>query len=141
MAICNRDKGTAEQYQVVHMNVGALAVSATREIWVAPFPCTVSAAYAMAATISGAPSYSLQVNRFIVGTGATTITGLAADQAVAAFSTSGLATITLATSGSTLRSLVKGDCIEIVSNAADSAFADLLISLQIQKTQDILSIF
>jgi hypothetical protein len=141
MPICNRDKDASEQKEVIKINVGAMATGVTREAWVAPWPCTVEAIYAFAATISGAPTILAKVNRFIVGTGATSITGMAPAYAVKNYTTSGLASLSLAASGSTLLALNAKDCVEITSAGSNAAFADLIVMFQVKKTQDILSHF
>lgn len=141
MAIINRSKDTYEQYEVVNFQIGALATDVTKEFYVVPWPCQAIEAHAVAVGLSGAPTYSLQVQRFIVGTGATVITGLAADQAVGAFGTSGVVELTMATSGSTLLNLEAKDVIEIVSATADTAVTGFNLALVLKKTQDVLSFF
>ena len=140
MAICNRDKGTNEQRQVVHFNVGALATGVTREVWVAPWPFTIEAVYYYAQGLSGAATVSLQTSRWVAG-GATVYTAFAPDQATQAYSTSGLVGLSLVASGSTLLNGMAKDCIELVSATADTAHADLCLAIQVKRTQDVLSFF
>lgn len=140
MAIVNRDKDSSEQYQVVNFPAGAVATGSTREVWVAPFPCTISAIKAMAAGLSGAPQALVKINRFIVGTGVTAITVHAA-QAIPAFSTSGLFGLSLPASGSTLLNMTANDVLEITTSGSNTAFGDLNLAVKVQKTQDILSFF
>lgn len=141
MGICNRDKDASEQKFCVNRRTGQIATGVTYELWTAPFPCTVSEVQVAAAGLSGAPQWKLQTNRFVIGAGVTAIQGLAAAQAIPAFSTSGLFEMTLATAGSTLLKLEAGDVVEIVSSVSNTNVNDASVSLVATATQDIKSYF
>lgn len=141
MGICNRDKDASEQKFCVNRRTGQIATGVTYEYWTAPFPCTIEQVQVAAAGLSGAPQWALQINRFVVGSGATAIPGVAAAQAIPAFSTSGLFEMTLATSGSSLLKLETGDVVEIVSSVSNTNVNDSSVSLVATATQDIKTYF
>lgn len=142
MAIVNRDLDSGEKKEVVRFESGVIAAETTREVWVAPYPCTIQAVKAMVVGPTLAPTVALQTNRFIVGTGVTAITVQAAHDTTV-FSTSGLLGMSLPAAGSTLLNLAANDVVEIVTSGSTttSQMLNLYVALQVTKTQDVLSFF
>jgi hypothetical protein len=145
MAIVNRDKDSTEQYEVIKVNVGALATGVTRELWVAPWPCTIDGIKIVGTGVSGTPTVKFQVNRFIVGTGATVYVGATA-QPVTTLATSGVQGVSYmyhASLGGVTGSMYvqAKDVLELVSAGTNAALGDCLVEIKAKKTQDILSIF
>lgn len=148
MAITNRDKDASEQRIQLGCDLGAYAatvgasvgVAYSRNIFAAPFPCTVEQVKVAASGISGSPSWQLEIDRFIVGTGLTTLTGaswVAGALAVQEIGTSGLQSVSILSS----LNLEKGDILKVTTSVLDAAVADGSISLVVKSLQDIKTYF
>lgn len=97
MPIINRTLDASQQKEVIQNNftIGAGGVTAivntsTLVIGIVPYPANIIGAQMYCAGISGAPSIALYVNRFIAGTGFTSIIiGTGTSNLLAAYGTSG----------------------------------------------------
>lgn len=139
MAIVNRDKDASEQRYVFNVATGVVGVSAL--IYVGNVPC--AAQLLQVATnafgLSASPTVGVQIQRFVVGSGLTTIPLNGSSLlTISAMSTSGMQTQVLPASGATLVQLLKGDCIQLVTSTASSA-ATYVVDAVIQILQDVKS--
>ncbi len=99
------------------------------------------AARAAATGISGAPLLDLSITRFIVGSGTTSYLGGFTTLTLQAVGTSGIQSATIAVAGSTALSLLTGDVVYGSVSGQDSAVTGLAVSLVVDATQSIKTIF
>ena len=140
MAIVHRTLDSSEQRKVFQVNAGAVATGVTGILCTVPYPSVFEGAAIAAFGLSGAPNYTLTVNRFVTGAGATVITiATGTSNTPAAFGTSGIlpANMVIAASGSTLLNLLAGDVIMYLSGVANTAVTGLSISAVIRPIQDV----
>ena len=142
MAIINRSKDSSEQRRTFSTFAGAVATGVTGIIAQVPWPCTLESGQIAAFGLSGAPNYTITVNRFIAGAGATAIVVATGTSNVpSAFGTSGVAGTgasgIVMPWGSTLLQLLPNDVIMYTSGVANTAVTGLAISLVVKPTQDI----
>lgn len=138
MAIVNRTLDPSEQKKVYSASAGAVATGVTGIVAYVPGPAILNAGSIAAFGLSGAPNYSLIVNRFVVGAGATAITvGTGTSNVPSAYGTSGSFQMVLAAAGSTLLQLQANDVIMYLSGVASSAVTGLNVSVVLQPIQDI----
>lgn len=142
MAIVNRSQDASEQRKDVYSNHGALATGVTAIVHLVASPCILDAAQMAIVGMSGAPTYQLSINRFIPGSGFTSI-ALGSANAGRDFGVSGVlsAGMSLPAAGSTLLNLMANDLIEVVTGGANSAAAMASIHLVIRPIQDIKQFF
>ena len=141
MAITNRAKDVSEQRDVLQSSFQLTVTGATLFAAVIPYPATLDGVRVAAAGISGTPTYDLRVLRFIAGAGVTTIAGGATTLTGVAVGTSGIQSMVLASSGSTLLNLLAGDMITLTSGGANSAVTGLNVSVVVKALQDIKTSF
>lgn len=148
MAVVNRTLDASEQRKVFAVVNAATATGVTLNLGLVPYPSTLVEAQVAAWGLSGAPSYQLSVNRFISGTGFTTIVlATGTSNLPAEFGTSGpgafgaslfgASGMVLAASGSTLLNLLANDLLMVTSGGSNSAVKGLAIDVVIQPIQDI----
>jgi hypothetical protein len=142
MGVINRTKDATEQRKTFFYNAGAVATGVTATVMHVPYPCLLESGQIAAFGLSGAPNYTLTINRFIVGAGATAIVVATGTSNVpSAFGTSGVAA--LGTSGivmpwgSTLMSLLPNDVVMLTSGIANTAVTGLCVTLVVKPIQDI----
>lgn len=138
MAIINRGLDSSEQMKVFSYRTGAVATGVTVPAIPVPYPCVLKGAQAWAYGLSGSPTWTLKVHRFIVGTGVTYF-AVSGANALPAMGTSGVmqSGASLLASGNTLLNLMKDDVIFVESGGSNAAVADGVISVALQPTQDI----
>lgn len=141
MAIVNRSLDPSEQRKVFEAAYGAVATGVTVFVCAVPFNSTLDGIRVAAAGLSGSPTYAMTVQRFITGAGLTAITGGATTLTAVAFGTSGIQSMVMAASGSTLLNLLAGDVIALTSGAANTAVTNLSVSAVIKAVQDIKTSF
>lgn len=143
MGIVNRTLDASEQKQTYMFNwsgtSGSIAVGTTLMSAPIPSPGVLQAAVVSCQGASVVPTSSLQVVRFIPGAGVTTISGLGASFVVPAIGISGVLSVSLVASGSTLLNLLAGDCFQMI-NGVNSVVSPVL-SVVVKKTQDIATSF
>lgn len=146
MAIVNRDLDVSQQkiclQGTVATTVGASAGAAFPAVTV-PFPGLVKTIALTASGLSGAPTIALDVQRFVVGSGLTTIPYLSTTMAITAVGTSGVKVVTLAAAGSSLLQLQTGDVITVnqLFSGGNVAIAKLEVNAVVQALQDIVAYF
>lgn len=141
MAICNRDLDASEQKHEISANYGLVATSLTLPVGIVPYPANIVSARVAAVGLSGAPTGSLRIQRFITGAGATAYLGAFTTLTLTAVGTSGIQSVVTAASGSTALQLQAGDVITYVSAASNAAVDSLSVAVVIQATQDIRTYF
>jgi len=149
MGIINRAKDPTEQRVELTTNWAATATGVTLMHSIIPWACSLEAAQIAAWGLSGSPGIALYVNRFIAGTGFTTIQlASGASNFPAEFGTSGPGVfgqsifgasgmfLTNAV-GSTLNQLLANDVIVLATSVANTAVKALTVSLVVRPTQDL----
>jgi hypothetical protein len=123
MAIVNRDKDVSEQRYVFTQNTNAVVgVSALIYLGIAPCASQLLQIATNAFGLSGSPTVGAQIQRFVVGSGLTTIPLNGSSLlTITAMSTSGMQTQVLPSTSSTLMQLQKGDEIQLVTSTANTA--------------------
>lgn len=141
MAIVNRDLDVSEQVETLTVNLGAATIAgATRLLWAAPYPVTIRNVKLGVLGSSGSPILSFFNQRFIAGSGATSLTIGVSGAVGTAIGTSGLQGFSgLAVAGSTLLNLAQGDVLMLALTGANSAFSECLVEVVVKRLQDIRS--
>lgn len=148
MGILNRTEDATEQRKVLSISNAATATGVTLTLGLVPWPCTLDEAQIAAWGLSGAPSYAVAVNRFIVGTGFTTIIlATGTSNIVAEFGTSGAGAfgaslfgssgMLVPAVGSTLALLLQNDLLTVTSGVANTAAKGLAVSVVLRPIQDV----
>jgi len=142
MGVINRTKDVSEQRRTFSVAAGAVATGVTGVALHVPYPCVLESGQIAAFGLSGAPNYTLVLNRFITGAGATAITiATGTSNVPSAFGTSGVAGTgasgIVMPWGSTLLSLLPNDIIMYQSGVANAAVTGLSITLVVRPIQDI----
>ncbi len=140
MPIENRTLGTGLQKDVLEAHYAATATGATLHAAIIPYPSVLKDVKVAAAGLSGSPTVALKILRFIVGTGVTTITG-ATTLTLGSIGTSGMQSMVLEASGSTLLNLLAGDVLTLTVGASNAAVTNISVAAVIQATQDIRTVF
>ena len=138
MAIVNRDLDVTQQRYVFTNNQSAVVgVSALIHVGIVPCAAQLLQVATNAFGLSGSPTVGVQIQRFVVGAGLTTIPLNGSSLlTITALSTSGMQTQTLPASGSTLLNLLKGDDIQLVTSTANTA-ATYVVEAVVQILQDV----
>lgn len=140
MAINNRTLDPSLQRQVFQCNLGLVGTGVTVSACVIPYASTLDAVRVVANGLSGSPTIDLRVWRFIVGTGVTSIAGGATTLTAVALGTSGIQSMVLASSGSSLLNLLANDVITLTTGGANTA-ASYAVAVVVKNTQDIRTSF
>lgn len=141
MAIVNRTLDASQQQSEYVATYPLTATGVTLQLAAIPYPSTLKNVVVSAIGLSGAPTFDLRVQRFIVGTGVTSIAGGATTLTATAWGTSGVQSMVLAASGSSLLSLQAKDVLAVAVGGSNTAAANIALGVVIQATQDILSWF
>jgi len=138
MPILNRGLDSSEKIKVFQEPLGAVATGVTNPIMSVPYPSVLKGAQMWAYGLSGSPTWTLKVHRFIVGTGATYF-AVSGAQAVPAFGTSGVpqSGVSLLASGHTLLNLLADDVIMLESAGTDAAVTKGMVAIALEPIQDI----
>ncbi len=138
MAIVNRTLDVSEKRKVMQQNLGLVATGVTAIVAAVPYACTLDAMQIIACGLSGAPTYQLNVDRFIVGTGFTTIIlATGTSNTPGAYGTSGVLAAKLVASGSTLLNLLANDLLMVTSGVANTAALSLSVSVVLKPISDV----
>lgn len=142
MAIVNRDLDASQQKEVLSFNqVADIATGVTVQAVQVAYPASLLGIQVAASGVSGTPTYSFGIGRFIVGSGYTFITGGATTITARNMGASGPVAASLASAGSSLLQLQAGDVLTLVSGGSNSAVKQLSVAFVIQALQDIKSYF
>jgi len=140
MAIVNRDLDASQKNKVYSGSWTSVVTGKTLLVGPIASAGAVQAIECVAAGVSGTPTYAFTINRFIVGTGVTVITGGATTLSMATVGTSGPTAFVLA-SGSSLLAVLPNDVVQITSGGANTASDLLAIAIVVSETQDIVTKF
>ena len=137
MGIINRDKNLTEQVDNWDVQtVGVVGVSQLIQLCQVPYTGQLLKCVVSAYGLSGAPTVGLQVQRFIVGSGLTTIPLNGSSLlTISAYSTSGMLTATIPAAGNSLVQLLAGDQLQMVTSTANTA-ATYCVNSVVQCLQD-----
>ena len=146
MAIVNRDLDASEKKQDYQSKFTTAVAASAGQAYIAfkaAYPCTLKQISIAADGVSGTPSLHFALNRFIVGSGATTIPGVGATTAVLAFGTSGAVGVSMAANGSTLLNLQTNDCVLVqqLFSGGNVSAVGLEVTVVVQAAQDIKQYF
>lgn len=136
----NRTMDASEQKDLVAAEVTATVTGKDYIIHKAPRAQTITDAKCTVVGMSGAPTSTLKLQRFVVGAGLTTIS-ISGALTHTAIGTSGSQTYSLPATGSSLLALAAGDFVVATSGAANAAVEQMFVDLVVQNVQDIKSWF
>lgn len=134
--IVNRDKNITEQVDNWYSQTPTTGVSLLIQLAQVPYQGQILKITSSAYGLSGSPILGIQVQRFIVGSGLTTIPVNGSSLlTVAAFSTSGMQTHSLPAAGNSLVQLLVGDQVQFVTSGTNTA-ASYAVNVVVQCLQD-----
>lgn len=137
MAIVNRDLDSSEQRKTLQCEFGVTGTGLTLLCVQIPVAAELQAVRAAAVGLSGAPTIAFTIGRFIAGTGFTSLTGGATLLTLTAFGTSGIQTMAVNASGSSLTALQAGDVLQLTTAGTNAAVAALSVAFVIKELVDI----
>ena|ERR1039458_7192036 len=141
MGIANRTLDASEQKRAFCATYALVGTGLTLTPLVVPFNSVLNGIQIAVSGLSGSPTYQFAINRFIVGTGVTTIIAGFTLCTPLTWSTSGMVTVVSVAAGNSLLTLLSGDQIICASGAANTAVAELSVAISIQATQDIKTVY
>ena len=145
MSTVIRDLDASEQRRTEGAAFQAVALGATTgttlTCFAVPYPSTLAGILVSAHGASGAPTIDFGIERFIVGTGFTTLTAGFTTLTLTEFATSGMQTVVQVAAGNSLLNLAANDVFVAVGGGADSAVTSLGISVVFKATQDVKTSF
>lgn len=128
MSIVNQDLDPTEKRQAFYTNLGPTATGVTGIVCHVPYPCVLDAGIISAFGISGSPNLALNIQRFIVGTGFTSINvAIGTSNAFSAFGTSGPFTMNLVSAQAA--SLLANDVVMFQTGVASSAVTGMTVEV------------
>lgn len=146
MAIVNRDLDVSQQQMDYHSKFNTAVAASAGNSYIgyrAAYPCTIKQIALAAEAVSGTPSLSFSLQRFVVGAGSTTYTGVGATTAVLAYGTSGAVSVSMAAAGSTLLNMNSNDLLIVnqLFSGGNVALTGLEVTVVVQALQDIKQYF
>ncbi len=143
MAITNKAKDASEQKDVYAFSwtgqSGTVGPGVTLISSPIASPGVLSAVSVVCQGASVVPTSCLQINRFIAGSGFTTIAGIGSSFLLSAMGISGPLSVSLVAAGSTLLQVLAGDTIQMILGV--NSAAGPAMTVVIKKTQDIVQRF
>lgn len=136
MGIINRTLDTSEQLEKVQLYQTNTVTATTYLIYRCPRAMQIQSARSLCFGLSGAPTGTLKLTRFVSGAGQTTIS-ISGALTHTAFGTSGVQSLSLPAAGSSLLNLQSGDVLEYVTATANTALTDLLVEVVLKSVADI----
>lgn len=136
MGIINRTLDVTQQKVVVESNIDGTITGRVYPVYVAPRAQTLVDVRNTALGLSGAPTMSLFLNRFVVGTGAQSF-AVGGALTVSAFGTSGSQQYSLPAVGSSLLAMQSGDWLSVKAGASNAALDEDMVSMVVQNIADI----
>lgn len=138
MAIVNRDLDPSQQRDIYNCPLVNTITGQTYNLCLVPYPGQIVAAQQAVNGLSGAPNHSLWIQRFIPGTGLTSI-NIGNSLVATTFGTSGSQGFSLP--GAVTYPLQTNDVIMLSTAAANTAATSSTITLVIKALQDIKTVF
>lgn len=139
MAIVNRDLDNSEKKVEFNWQGTAATSGGTYQLALVPYQCEVEKIVVAGIGLSGSPTVEVEAYKFAGGI--TINSDLSSALTVTAWGTSGSQEMTLGTAGSTQVLLDADSKLVIRAAGANSAVADLCVSVVVRKLQDIVSHF
>lgn len=141
MAVLNRTLDPTEQRKVFEINLTSafLTTGLTSVIGIVPYAGTLDTAQIATTGTSGTPTYQINIDRFIAGTGFTTIiVATGSSNTPPAFGTSGvgISAMILAPVGSTLLNVLPNDMLMLTTGGANSAAKAACVAVVLLPIQD-----
>lgn len=137
MPLVNRDKDVSEQTIDFTCSLGTVT-GQTYAVCVVPWPAQLISAQIAGIGLSGAPNVSLWLQRFVIGSGATS-TVIGQSMVLTTYGTSGAMGFTVLNGLTNL--LQAGDVISLSQAAANTATVDSAVTVCLKALQDIKSHF
>lgn len=155
MAIVNRTLDATEQRRYFQVPVyslygasGVVVSGLTAPVGIVPWPCTFVGAQIASLGTSGSPTYSLNLTRFIAGSGYTTwalatgssnVPAVFGTSGIGAFGTSlfGSSGMVCISASSTLAQLQANDVLVLGNGTANTASTSVVVGYVLQPTVDI----
>lgn len=138
MAIVNRDKDASEQRECFTTSIAPSLTGLTYGVCVVPYQSNLVSAMVQGNGLSGSPNYSLWIQRFVVGSGVTSI-NIGSSLVLTTFGTSGAMTFSIP--GSLTYPLQASDVITLSMAAANTATANTTVTVVLRALQDIKTAF
>lgn len=135
MGISNRTMDASEQKESCKTVLQATSTGVDYPIAVIQRPVTIVDAKAAVLGMSGTPTSTLKIQRFVAGAGNTTISISGALTHVA-YGTSGYQTYSLPAAGSSLLNLQKGDLLVATTGGTNAGLVSKLVDVVVQNVQD-----
>lgn len=136
MAIINRTLDTSEQLEKVQLYQKGTVTAIDYVVYRCPRAMQIQTARALSLGLSGTPTSTLKLTRFVVGAGQTTISISGALTNVA-FGTSGIQSMSLPAAGSSLLNLQTGDVLIVSAAGTNAALTDLMVEVVVKNIADI----
>jgi hypothetical protein len=138
MGIVNASKDSSEQQRDLHTLIKDTATGKDYVLFRAPHALRIMGASAIAVGLSGAPTATLKLQRFVVGAGLTTI-AISGALTTTAIGTSGPQGFSMPASGSSLLDLAKGDVLVCTTGGSNAGLEQLNVGVVVKALQDIKS--
>ena len=138
MSVINRTLDVSEQQENLVLSEKLAVATDALYVYHVPRPMQLQSINVAASGISGSPVGLVEIQRFVVGAGLTTIP-VGNSLAIAAIGTSGVQSVSLPAAGSSLLELQKDDILNVAISGADSGADNLIISAVVKNLQDIKS--
>lgn len=130
MAFINRDKDVSEKNFIQSVNIKSTVTGKNDNVFNAPAPVSAIKAQIIAVGLSGAPTATISLRRFVAGAGETFIP-LGAALTLQAVSTSGPQSYTFSTTA-----IQANDTLCVQHGASNAAAEQVMVSIVMQAAQD-----
>lgn len=134
MPVDNRELGSGVQANVVQASLTKTITGQTYALCVVPYPAQLMAVQQCVAGLSGAPNHSIWLQRFVVGSGVTSV-NIGNSLVSQVFGTSGAQGFSIPAGASNL--LQAGDIVMLSTAAANTACESATVTLVLKSLQDI----
>lgn len=136
MGIINRTNDASEQKESLRVELNATGTGIDYPVALIERPQVITDARVASLGMSGAPTSTLKIQRFIAGAGNTTI-AISGALTVAAYGTSGYQQYSLPAVGSSLLYLQKGDLLVATTGGSNAGLVSQLVDVVVQNVADI----
>lgn len=136
MGILNRTLDDSQKKELIEQNFTAAATGKDMIVHKAPCYQLITDAKATCVGMSGAPTSTLKLQRYVVGAGLTTIS-ISGALTHTAIGTSGTQTYSLPAAGSSLLMLAPGDFLVATTGGTNAGTEQTIVHLVVQNIPDI----
>jgi hypothetical protein len=134
MAVCNRDLDASEQKHAMYASLVGTITGQTYALAVVPYNSQLLAVSQAVIGLSGAPNHSLWIQRFIAGSGVTSIS-IGNSLVATTWGTSGTQGFSIP--GGATYPLFTGDLLVLSTAASNTATVNTTVTMVIQALQDV----